>query len=283
MTVINCFSIDREYSEMVVQHAHDCHEIYYSAEGNGTQHTGFGAVRMQPGDLYLFPVGQEHMSNGEERVKCTGYVINFETRELVGMEANGGEAVKMLLQWEKFARKGENLIRLSEEGASSIRSIFEQAIAENQQAKPGFRAIIRNRLEEMLIAVLRDTKCPRYLKSQPRNSRAHERIANVTAFLKAHFTERVSVNAMARMACMSSSHFHAIFKRETGSTLVDHVNALRVEAAREMLATTDFTILDIALRCGFASLGRFYEVFGKFTGETPGASRKCLIVPGAEQ
>lgn len=48
----------------------------------------------------------------------------------------------------------------------------------------------------------------------------------------------------------------------------------RVEAAKELLAQPDRTLVEIALEAGFASSQHFSETFRRFTGETPGRWRR---------
>jgi AraC family cel operon transcriptional repressor len=80
----------------------------------------------------------------------------------------------------------------------------------------------------------------------------------------------------SRLAGRSPEHVSREVRRTTGRTLTDHLQEIRVRRATDLLRTTDRTVLDIALECGFDSLGHFYAVFRKFKGQTPGGFRKEL-------
>jgi len=60
---------------------------------------------------------------------------------------------------------------------------------------------------------------------------------------------------------MSKRNFTRFFKKVTGQTLMDYLQALRVERARHLLASTDKTIAEIALEVGFCNQSYFGAVF----------------------
>jgi transcriptional regulator GlxA family with amidase domain len=61
-----------------------------------------------------------------------------------------------------------------------------------------------------------------------------------------------SVESIARQFDMSARNLSRVFSR-SGSTLISFLNDARIDAARRYLETTDFTVKDIAGRCGFDS------------------------------
>ncbi len=88
-----------------------------------------------------------------------------------------------------------------------------------------------------------------------------ERLKDVLHFLSHHFSEPLTVEEIAKMACLSRSHFHAIFKKSTGLTLMQYLNKLRISAAAQFLTKTDRAISSIAYDCGFSCISHFYSIF----------------------
>ena len=64
---------------------------------------------------------------------------------------------------------------------------------------------------------------------------------------------------------MNYSHCHIIrlFKKETGTTPSQYFLKIKLNFARNLLETTNLSVLDIASTVGFSSLGHFTEVFKK--------------------
>jgi transcriptional regulator GlxA family with amidase domain len=63
------------------------------------------------------------------------------------------------------------------------------------------------------------------------NSQPADRFAELVAWILRHLHEDLSVNALARRACMSPSHFNRAFKSVFGSTPAEFVENLRLNEA----------------------------------------------------
>ncbi len=80
-------------------------------------------------------------------------------------------------------------------------------------------------------------------------------------------------------ACgLSEGHFHRAFRAATGSTPLQHVNARRVDAARQWLVRTDLSVGTIAFKVGFVSASHFARIFRQATGRAPLAFRRAYKV-----
>ena len=82
-----------------------------------------------------------------------------------------------------------------------------------------------------------------------------------------------SLNAMARRAGLSPSHFHRLFKTVTGVTPRAYAIALRAKRVRDALAEPDTTVTEAIYGAGFNSSGRFYETSSEMLGMTPATYR----------
>ena len=73
------------------------------------------------------------------------------------------------------------------------------------------------------------------------------------AWMAAHLDADLSVAALAERAGMSERSFVRHFRAASGQTPARAVQRLRVEAARRLLATTQWPVKRVAQRCGFGS------------------------------
>jgi AraC family transcriptional regulator len=99
------------------------------------------------------------------------------------------------------------------------------------------------------------------------------RLEIATSYLHANCTRGVTVAEAARAACLSPFHFHRLFTRFHGVTPHRYLNRLRLERARAQLRHSDCNVLDVAVDCGFESLGSFAALYKRTFGVTPGFSR----------
>jgi len=74
------------------------------------------------------------------------------------------------------------------------------------------------------------------------------RILRVLTHIQEHLDEPLDLEALARVACFSSFHFHRIFAAMTGETLADHVRRLRLERAAMELRSSAKQVIHLARR-----------------------------------
>lgn len=88
--------------------------------------------------------------------------------------------------------------------------------------------------------------------------------------------KKITVDKLAKISCMSPSHFFRIFKKETGQSPQDYLNKVRMKMVKNLLKDQDRSITAIALDCGFGSSSYFSASFRKAFKITPSAYRKTF-------
>lgn len=89
----------------------------------------------------------------------------------------------------------------------------------------------------------------------------------------------LDVEAVAREAGASFSHFCRVFKEATGLTAGDYFQRRRIHRACHRLLTTEATATEIAHQLGFADSAHFNRRFKETTGLTPGQYRRKFTNP----
>ena len=80
--------------------------------------------------------------------------------------------------------------------------------------------------------------------------------------------EEPSLAALAKIAGLSTFHFHRVFKAVTGVTPKEYAAAHRTQKIRDQLSHSD-TVTEAIYGAGFNSNSRFYEQSAKMLGMTP--------------
>ena len=88
-----------------------------------------------------------------------------------------------------------------------------------------------------------------------------------------NFTRDLGETDLARLARQSVSTFSRAFRRHTGLTFVQYVNALRIELACQHLSQDDLTIMEICHEVGFNNLSNFNRRFLALKGMPPSKFR----------
>ncbi|MHC8314951.1 helix-turn-helix domain-containing protein [Pseudomonas sp. LB3P31] len=89
--------------------------------------------------------------------------------------------------------------------------------------------------------------------------------------------ESVEVTELARACALSRSHFSRAFKCSTGLSPQDWIRQQRIARAKQLIQTTDLTLTQISLECGFCDQAHFCHIFTRSEGINPFAWR-CRTV-----
>jgi transcriptional regulator GlxA family with amidase domain len=101
------------------------------------------------------------------------------------------------------------------------------------------------------------------------DSQPADRFAELIPWIMRNLQEDLSVNALARRACMSPSHFTRAFKSVFGSTPTGFVENLRLNEAQRRLSVPKRTLDTIAASVGFSDRDAFRRAFERRFGARP--------------
>lgn len=133
----------------------------------------------------------------------------------------------------------------------------------------------RNLLSEIWLLLLEEIKnADSSIFHAPQKNQ--DRILTMIAFIQENFAERITLAEIAGSAAVSTRECLRCFQTSIHQSPMDYLIEYRVRAAKKLLETTDLSITDIALQCGFNSNSYFTKLFHRICGKTPNAYRKEL-------
>lgn len=88
----------------------------------------------------------------------------------------------------------------------------------------------------------------------------------------------LSLVSLSGMLDVSPNHLSACIKKCTGETFINILIRKRMDAARDLLSTSNLKIQEISQRCGYTDQHYFSYCFKKYCGESPNAMRRRLDV-----
>ena len=92
----------------------------------------------------------------------------------------------------------------------------------------------------------------------------------------------LSLVSLSGMLDVSPNHLSACIKKHAGETFINILIGKRMEAARELIASSPLKIQQIAQQCGYTDQHYFSYCFKKYCGESPNAMRRRLDAQRAE-
>lgn len=91
----------------------------------------------------------------------------------------------------------------------------------------------------------------------------------IIRYLENHFCEEIVFEDMAREIGISYSYMRRIVYELTGKSLIDYMNQLRIEKAKQLLLETSQTMAQIASEVGYYNVQSFNRFFRKYEGMAP--------------
>ncbi len=112
-----------------------------------------------------------------------------------------------------------------------------------------------------------------------RQSSAHvtvtaERWASVVRYVEDNYRGDLSAREAAKLIGLDPHYFSHLFTQVFGRRFTDLISDMRLQAATQLLATTDRTVEGIAYGVGFGSLNHFYTIFKRAHSVSPHEYRK---------
>ena len=94
-------------------------------------------------------------------------------------------------------------------------------------------------------------------------------VYKVIEYIKANFQRRMSLEEIAANTYLSKTYLSSLFKKETGYSISEYINIVRIDRSKSLLLEENISIIDIANLCGFEDQSYFTKVFKHIVGITP--------------
>ena len=98
----------------------------------------------------------------------------------------------------------------------------------------------------------------------------------VTDYLESHLSDRTTIAELSALLDLSRFHFIRAFKKVAGMPPHQFIMHRRIERARELLASPDLSVVEVAERTGFNGSPQLTRAFRRIVGTTPSEFRRSL-------
>ena len=100
------------------------------------------------------------------------------------------------------------------------------------------------------------------------------RLAEIRRYMEEHLDESLTISALSRRACLSTTTFKEGFRRLYGLPVHTWLRQRRMERAAELLRGSALSVLGVAQSVGYGSASQFSAAFRRQYGMTPAMYRK---------
>jgi AraC-like DNA-binding protein len=99
-------------------------------------------------------------------------------------------------------------------------------------------------------------------------------VDSVIKYIQANYHRKISMHELSEITGYNGDYLGKIFKKKTGSTLIQYITLIRIENAQQLLKQTDLSITNIAEMTGFCDVYHLSHSMKKQKGVSPSALRE---------
>lgn len=232
-------------------HSHTTdNQIQLILSGTGYMKVDEEGFRVKEGNVILIPRGATHSFTALGNAGMKTLEVKFESddEELLGsinphLEDKNGELFKL----------------------------FSALVLEGQRKKAMYKRLCNAMLQEILVLMARlslemDTR-ENIGKGIDRTE--NKVIAAVNDYIYANLDKHFSLSDLAAGVGYNQDYLYRTVRKHKGTTLVEYVNRIRFEEAKQLITQSDLTISEISYSLGFESIPYFSRFFKKYAGIAP--------------
>jgi AraC-like DNA-binding protein len=253
-------------------HTHSFYEICFAFEGRGVFRIAGEDKPIQAGDVFVAKPHEAHeiVSNRKEPLG-----IYFWAHTLVPTSyperGPADQAIDLLL--DQFISAQRWVCTVGEPGLSVLRLLS----LEISQRSPGYTQMLTALTSKLLLDVARAVAAGTVSCEEPEHkplSQAESVTQTVIRYLNDNLSRPIQIRDVAAQVHLSERHLSRLFQQITGSSLLDYLTTLRVEAASQLLLDRTRAIKNIAREVGYPDVHYFTTLFRRRTGQTPAVFRE---------
>ena len=217
---------------------------------------------------------------GSGQVICNSVIYDVEAGDMIVVNSDYLHGVKRNKQCEYYclivdsAFLASNDIPVKEmEFKSFVRSntagaLFESVVREIESDVDYQVAGVRGNILNLLVYLARNYSKSISLQEKNRVA-SDESIKQSLAYINENISRKLTLEEIADEVNLSKYYFAREFKKATGMTVVNYINAMRCRTANRLLLSRQYSISEVAAKCGFENNSYFSKTFKNVMGCLP--------------
>ena len=243
---------------MPFMHSHPAYELYFLLEGEKSYITSSSIVNFQKNTLVITaPLVLHKFERGPyRRILITLHPddLSPSQRDFLNMLATN------------------DIMTFDDKHMRIIKNILEHMLKIFNTPTKDSKTIFFLQLGKLFAYIYRYGKQPDSslrLENNPEPLAVTPTIMKVLDYVNEHFTEKFSLDFLAKEFNISKTWLIKCFTHATQMTVIEYKLNLQINKAKNLLVSTDKSLERIAKECGFSSANYFGMIFKKYIGVSP--------------
>ena len=246
-------------------HTHDFTELVIVLAGRGVHYSNDEAYEVMAGDAFV--VSKAHGYRDTVDLELVNILFHPDRLALPLAEARklpGYHAFFALEPRYRRQHRFRGCLHLTREQLAVVSGLTAEMEAELRRRTSGFEYIATALLMHLIGRLARF-----YEGMQAEESRPLLRLGTVLSYLEQHYTERIRIEDLTRIARMSPSSLLRAFRSITECAPMEYLTRLRMLRACDLLRQGELNITETAYRVGFSDSNYFTRQFKRIMQCTP--------------
>lgn len=238
------------------QHTHHFTELFYVIQGRGNFIVDEKIFEVKADDLIIINPNISHTEVGIDGTPLEYIVLGIEG--LIFVEpAEEEQSGYRLLNYYNF--KHEILFYL------------KTLVQEIEKKDDNYTNICQNLLEVLILNMLRRTSENLQITSVRRSNKECD---YVKRYIDSHFQEDITLDQLSSLTYVNKFYLSHAFKKYMGVSPINYMIDRRIDEAKNLLETTNYSVAQISEFIGFSSQSYFSQIFKKKMEVSPNQFRR---------
>lgn len=144
---------------------------------------------------------------------------------------------------------------------------FNQLIDEIENKDFNYETVCKSILTLFITHIIRNTSSLLFVEES--QEKLNLECVKIKNYIDAHYSQNITLDFLSDLSYMNKFHLVHTFTKQIGISPINYVIQKRIEEAKNLLATTGYSIRDIASIVGFSNSSYFSQMFKKVSGKSP--------------
>ncbi len=230
-------------------------EVTYLVKGRQIYMVDDKEYELNSGDIFIIFPDEIHSSGQYFEDKSLSYFFQINT------ENNGNFMAYRKEDGEKLLQALRNIRLRQFRGKLKFQEIFDNIIDVYFSPNPFKNVLIRCLITEFIVGLVESEKST--------DSKEQENMQQVLEYIERNIFDEIRIDDLAGIMQLSVSYFVKMFKGQIGISPHEYILRKKIETSKDMLAVSNYSIIQIAYTLAFSSSQYFSTVFKRFTGISP--------------